>query len=988
MNVPLEVFREAKKRRNNRGESFAERSTPLFVDDDGNIVENPSQEQQNSLRRISLIGNPTLGPLRTIMVGFVNKSEDIVNAEFWVNELRLTGLDESAGFAGIGRVNMQLADLGDLALAAEYRGINFGGLEDRLHQRRRSELLQLDASTNIDLSKFFGEDASIKLPLYMQWSQTTETPEFDPYDRDIRLKDKLSDATSGAQRDSIREQAQDRTTLKSINLTNVRKVKGKNSSGKPMPWNIENFSVSYSYTEKESSDPFIEKDQTRTHNGALNYNYSRGAKYVSPLKKLSSNKWLRLITGFNFNPLPNSLSFNTVMNREKQVTKYRFTGLEDRFNTFYNKQWYWDRNYDLRWDLAKSLKFGYSATNSSVIDELKEFDPETQQLRDQGELRSYAWENVKNLGRTKNFNHNIDLSYTAPTKLIPILDWTTIRGQYNATYNWNAAALNTDSLGNVIQNTQGRQVSVDLDFERLYRKSKYLDKINRKPRSGRGRDSKNSNSRNKNDKNKKETVSDNKGKESKEGKNAKAKKEKSKKGNREPSVAERALIRPLMTLRRARLTYGEDLGTIVPGFLPQTKLLGLSEGFDAPGWDFVAGLQPEISTVDGENDWLNQAANKGWISGSIWQNQQVFQSYSQNIKAQVTLEPFRDFKIELNADKQFTEDKSLYFKDTTLTDNLIDPNSELVHLIPREMGSFRISYFTMQTLWDRDTRGLFDQFIQNGITISNRLGDLVGETNSHNKDDQQAYAKGFGMLQRDVVIPAFLAAYRGEDANSIELDRNYARNVLFKELPRINWQLNYNGLSRLDIFKDVLENFTLTHGYKSTLTVNSYSTDTDFDSTEPLRLDSTQFNYYSRFIIPDIAIEEQFAPLIGIDMTFKNGMGIRADLKKSRSLRYITTDNKLEETLSEEYTFGFNYLVQEVEFGFLQKNKRRRRSKEEETEEPKNNRGRNNRGGGRRGAGTGEPGDLNFIFDFSFRDDITKCLYSWRGYRIHSSEGA
>ncbi|MEO1625888.1 MAG: cell surface protein SprA [Bacteroidota bacterium] len=1019
ISVPLKEFTQLKQERNSAAASL------------NDFYSRP--DPNNERNTIRIIGNPTLGPLKGIMIALVNRDpeNDAHCAEVWVNELRVSGLDERGGMAAIGRVDLKLADLGDFTVAGEIETVGFGGLEERLQQRARERKTQVDLSTNLELGKFFGDKSGIKIPMYAQYSKTVLRPEFDPYDKDIRLEDKIRAQTTSEEKQEVKDLAQDVTVLKSLNFTNVRKVRTeKQADKKAMPWNIENFSVSYSYTEADNRDPFIESDKVKEHNGSLNYSYSVGkGTSIQPFKKLSKSKWLKLITDFNFNPVPNSFSFSTVMNREIQITKYRFTDLDDQFSTFYNKQFTWNRNYDLRWDLSKSLKFNFSAVNAAVIDELKNFDPDTNRPLTQDELNEEIWKNIRAFGRTKNYNHRFDLGYTVPTKQIPFLDWVQVKAQYNADYSWSAAALNVDSLGNVIQNSQRRQVTGDFNFESLYRKSKYLDRINRGSR-GRGRNSgrdsgrggrrkksdraakaesgmdgpsgsdtgvemgadgklkKNKRKRRKNRKNKNADANSSggppgtPGKVGPDGKNAdgkagpqkgdkKSKKDKKKERqknnrNREPSQIERILIRPLMTLRKARLSYSEDFGTVVPGFLPQTEMLGLSDGFGAPGWDFVGGLQPRIANNDRENDWLNQAAGKGWITDNILQNQQVLQNYSQDIRARITLEPFKDFRIELEADRKFTQDRSLYFRDTTLLDTG-SPIDEIVHSIPREVGSFSMSYFAMQTLFGNDIESLFERFDANRSIISRRLG-VTG--NQHSLDGVD-YAEGYGRLQQNVLIPAFLAAYTDGDANTAEIDADYTK-VLFKQIPKINWQLTYNGLSKIPLFKEIFSNFALSHGYRSNLTVNSFSTDTDFDSELPLRTEPTSLNYYTRFTIPDIVIDEQFAPLIGIKVDFQNDLGFRIDWKKSRNLRLNFNDDRLNETNTEEYVFGFNYQLQGVEFGFIKNSKKRsksRRNKEED--EKKNNPRNNNRNRSRRGPGGGNAGDLNFVFDFSYRNDIT-----------------
>ena len=127
-----------------------------------------------------------------------------MNIELWINELRLTGLDERGGVAAIGRMDMQLADLGNVSLAGNYASIGFGAIDQRVLQRNREAITGFDVSGSIELNKFLPASWGIKLPLFAQYSTNFTTPEFDPFDLDIRMKDKLPTFPSLADRDSIK----------------------------------------------------------------------------------------------------------------------------------------------------------------------------------------------------------------------------------------------------------------------------------------------------------------------------------------------------------------------------------------------------------------------------------------------------------------------------------------------------------------------------------------------------------------------------------------------------------------------------------------------------------------------------------------------------------------------------------------------------------------------------------------------------------------
>ncbi|HMQ48278.1 MAG TPA: cell surface protein SprA [Saprospiraceae bacterium] len=907
--------------------------------------------------RVSIKGNPTLGNVKIMMVGVRNRYEiegPINNVEVWINELRLTGLDERGGAAAIGRVDAQLADFGSLTGSANISSIGFGAIDQKVQERNRESIYGYDLAASFNLDKFLPEKWGIRLPFYAQTSQTVKTPEFDPYDLDIRLKEKVQEEPDRVKRDSIKEQAQEVTQIKAYNFTNVRKERT-NNNAKPMPWDISNFSLTYGYTETNYRDPIIESNEEKRYTGAIDYSYSRRPTYLQPFKNFKG-ELLKLIAEINLNPLPNALNVSSVMNRRFETTSYRFAGVDPRFNTFFNKRFTWDRDYDLQWDITKSLKFNFNATNSSVIDEPDEIYMLEQfpNLQDRNKFRRDSiWNNIKELGRPKNYQHNFSVNYNVPLKYLPFIgDFMTAKLQYQGGYSWSAAALNVDSLGNVIQNNQDRSANLDFNFEKLYDLIPYLKKINRgkapAPRTRGG------NTSEKND--------------PKAGAQNKKDDDKNKK-DKAPSVVERVIVRPLLSLRRVRFNYSERFTTVVPGYLPQSGILGMTD-FDSPGWDFVAGIQPRIREISEDQrfnpnadniagDWLRE--NEQWITQSVFLNQDVSQDYTQNYDARATIEPFKDFRIELEMTKTYRETFTETFKDTSL---FID---QKVHAVPISIGSMQVSYFAMNTLF-RDSKDeileLFDRFETNRVVISNRLG--VGDHEDENLAEQ-GYAFGFGNTQQEVLLPAFIAAYTDEDPTTVNLD-------VFKTKPNVNWRLTYNGLSRVPLFANLFQNFSLTHGYKTNLSVSNFRSSLPYlrnrdQITGPL--DTANFNFFPRLEISDVVIQESFAPLIAIDATLKNGMSFLVDYKKSRTLALSTVSYQLNETQSKEIVLGFGYLLRNVDIPFLTgsgKKKKSRFKNEEDAEDQQNQ--QNNRGGGRGSRGL-QSQDLDINFDFSLRDDIT-----------------
>lgn len=971
-----------------------------------------------SVERVFRIkGNPTLGYVRNVLIGLRNPTNDdfvgSFNGEVWVNELRLVGLEEKGGVAGLARLDADLADFGSVGLSGTYSSIGWGAIDQKLDDRSKEAITQMDFSTTLQLGKFFGTNSKFQIPFYYQYSQTVHKPKYDALDLDLLLKEKLRSINDNHERDSVKEQSQDFSSLSQISFTNVRKEK--TSPGPSMPWDISNFTASYSFSKSNIHNEVVQKDELDQHRASLDYTYNINSKPIQPLKNLSKSKWLMWLTELNFNPIPNSFTFGTVLDRKFGERSYRFS--DPIYKTWFDKRFTWERAYTLRWDFTKSIKFTFNAVNYAVIDEPDEYLNRQQQIRIPAKVRNDSiWSNIKKFGRTKDYAHQLRATYALPFKNFPILDWIRADLSVDASYGWKAASINTDSLGNVIQNGQTRQISTDLDFTRLYGKIPLLAKINkpagntsnnrggrvpakpnpndpnnkREPKDKNTKDKKNVKdirstkdtkdtrepvvippdstgnkdlkvNPNPKDKNVKDrNVKDKNAVKDKSNPKSKDKSKDDKKKPKEVNPVLKAILRPIMSVRKLRVNYGETVSTTIPGFTPHSRLLGMSSGFGAPGWDFITGIQPKINrrAEQTTGDWLAKAQGNSWITTNAFQNAPVLQSSMKNLDGKLTLEPFSDFKIDVDAKRNLSNNFSEFFKTYSKGAQSI---TDIGRRSPREIGSFTMSYLSIPTLFRDDSlqlADLFHKFEENRAIISRQRGVDVHET------DGPEYAKGFGRKQQDVLVPAFLSAYTNKSPENFELTD------MFKWVPRPNWTINYNGLSKLPFLKNMFSNIRLSHGYKNTLSVNSFESDLSYTDYDPIsqsiigqrnarNLDTISHNYYSRFLLPSIVIEESFAPLIGIDIKTKNDMNISFAYTKKRGLSMGFISYELAETRSTTLDFGFDWKMKNVRIGFLPgfnnaANKKKASSKKEED---KSNAKKGN--------------DLDILFDLSFADNLT-----------------
>jgi len=901
-----------------------------------NLINNYYSEQAGT-KTYAVKGNPNLGEVQAFMIGIENSGNgnlDIADAEVWINELRLSKLDEKGGYAAIGRIDATLADLGTVNISANTYTAGFGTLEQRVNERARENFMQFDAAANLEMGKLLPKSLGLSVPLYASINQTVRTPEYDPYDLDIKLKDKLR-ATDGKKRDSIRTDALDKTTIKTLNLTNVRFMP---SGKKTRLWSISNVDVSYSFIKFEQTNPLILKNDVIKHRGGLGYTYNNQAKYWEPFKKVikSRSPWYGLVRDFNFNPKPALLSFRADINRQFGEFVPRivnsFDNKVDRVDTTYDKFFTFDRYYNMRWDLTRSLNLDFSAVNNARIDE-------PYGRLDTKAKKDTVRTNLFRGGRNTLYQQRAIASYNLPLSKLPLTDWINARYSYSTTYNWIGASRLAIDLGNTIENSQENNLNGEFDFTRLYSKSRFLRSLDDVSTSAPAPNTPGNNNRLNNNNNRRgrnslpadsnnlnrirpqetkpastlptreEAIKDLTGKAKRQAlrKWRRAKREernaaKALKASQPLEIGGLAKAggRLLTVVKRASVNYGENYRSRVPGYTDSTKILGQNWNSMAPGMDYVFGRQPDTN-------WLNQKAAKGLITRDTTLNFLFRQSLEQKLSLTAQLEPVREFTIDVNLDKTFTKDYSELFK------NLPD-SGRFSHLSPLATGGFNVSYIAFKTLFTKnkptEISETFLKFEDYRLILSQRLAKSNPYQTGLRTTD--GYYKGYDRYAQDVLIPSFIAAYTGEDPQTVALIKQSNPNIKANPFngikPKPNWRVTYTGLTRIPALAKVFSTISLTHAYNGSLGMNSFNSALLY--ADPFRyfapgfIDPVSGNFVPYFLVPNITIQEQFAPLLGIDITTTSQLNTRFEYKKSRQLSLSLIDYQLSEVNSTEWTFG------------------------------------------------------------------------------------
>ena len=853
LSLPLAVLQLAKQRRNNSKEPL----TSEYMYQDGKNT-------------VWVKGNPDLGNVRSIVVGVRNRSatpNDPKCVQVWFNELLLTEFDEQGGWAATGRVSAQLADLGTMSISGSKSTFGFGSIDKKVSERNRTDDKQYDFATNIELGKFFPEQSGIKIPMYASYSQAISTPQYAPNNPDILLSNVLSELTI-AEKDSIKKITEDYTRTKSISFTNVKKDRI-DTKGKPHLYDIENFSLTYIYSDQFKRNYNTEYNIMKNYRAAIAYNFNTTPKEVRPFDKTFNNKNLKLIKDFNFNYIPSAVDFRMDVDRIYGETKVRNinTGSLPIPET-YNKNFRITRTYGFRYDVSKAIKLDFSANNLSVVDEpYGKID--TRQEKDS------LLSNIRTLGRTTDYSQNTNITYQVPINKLPYLDWTQMTATYTARYDWRSAPLSTPKFENTISNSQSIQLNPSLNMTQLYGKNKYLKKLIT-PQRSRGIS--------------KNNVLD------------KLKKNKNLEQERMDSIArldnktdiKKILAQTLIMLRSVNFSYRETNGQLLPGYIPGTDLLGMDFGkSNAPGFGFVFGSQKDIRFKAVENNWITTYDS---VSNRYARtNRKEF-----NLRA--NLEPLPDMRLDVNMQRTI----SLSYQEFFRYDN--DANStsygKFRSFAETESGTFSMTIVTASSAFESlsangDSK-FFDTFEGNRFRISQRLAAEKGISTT----DSTGFYDGYGRYSQQVLIPAFIAAYTGKTTNGVSLNP-------FPKIPLPNWRLSYTGFMKFDWISEYFTNFVVNHAYTSTYNVNSFNRPTTKAVTY-----AANGNFVPTYEIQQLTISETFAPLIGFDMTMKNKLNIVLEYKQSRNLGLSFANTRVEQLNTFEYNVGLGYTTNNLQLPF------------------------------------------------------------------------
>lgn len=866
-------------------------------------------------RRYNVIGSPNLGKVKVIMVGVRNPRKQTIDdgndmlpksAIIWVNELRLADYINNGGWSAMALARTNLADAGNLSLYTSYATSGFGNLEDKLNKLELVNTFNVQSTLNLEMGKFLPDTWAMHIPLYIDHSTQIGSPEYNPLDPDVKLSDDLKTYQTQAERDSVRKMTQQRKSTTNLTLTNMRKERTGKSAMKPHFYDFENFSFSYAYSGERSSDDDLEYYNKDQHRGGLSYNFAiNQPKQFKPFDKMKpfQNKNLRFIKDFNLYYQPKNVSFTTEIYRDIESTLLRNKSAAlVIMNPSYFKQFTWRRDYNIQYDLARSFHITYDAIANARIDEPPGLVDNT--------TSDSIWTAIMRGGTMQNFQQNINVTWDLPFNKLPYLDFLRTPFSYRTTYNYLGTTQALSSQGAIISNSTVANLTAQANMQTLYNKSKLLKKaFAKKPPkkidlNKKGKDS----DKDKNDLDKK------RGLEQKKADTALA--DSLRKAERQERLRELGYfgLRFATALKDFNIQYNNSFGATIAGFMGESRIIGLDPSNQwTPGLPFVLGLpngSQEMGANMAESSTIETLLRNDLFSHDTLMNNPSMGSQNRVISLMANFEPIRDFRIKLDATQNYSSRQEFYYKYSTASNQVEGPLSYIM------TGSYMTSAWAFRTLF-KNSDDLFNQFLDARSVVANRLAainpDPYSDLMVQDTMNGNYYPAGYGANQQSVLLTAFLSTYLGKDPAKKDFSP-------FLSLPLPNWNITYNGLSKIDFLKRWFSTISISHKYTSTYTIGNFYTDAAISAiTEGYDYGTESIingngDYIAPVSMEGVIINEQFNPLIMVSVNMVNSFQFKLSIQKTRNLNLSFSNNQLTETYRDGITFGTGYRFKDLEF--------------------------------------------------------------------------
>ena len=870
--------------------------------------------------QIGIKGTPSLGNISSIVIGVRNAqpnssmaAENILRrAEVWVNELRVSGYDQSQGWAALANADIQLADFGQIRGNLRQQESGFGGLSSTLGDRQREDLNDWSFTTNVDAGQFIPEQYGWRIPLSVQLKNRTSTPEFAPSQGDVRVEEIIntienSDSLSAGEQERLVQQTIRRAQTHRSNRSFTARLSKSNSESPWLQKTLDGLSLRYSYSDQDGRSPSLQLNDLWRWTGVLDYRFQTQPRTIRPFSFLQTVPLLGVLADLAWNYVPNEFALGADANRRYSATKDRPQGrlaasglppavrykMRDR-QTFGHQ-----RNFDLQYNPFSFLNLSLDTntdqnmsaaavdTLSSVIvldatgakRRLNNMTVAQAQAAGLVKASEEAYQvdslNVLPLQRTFNrvfgdgegmrtetYDQGFVATFSPSFSSIKWLDWIEPQDiAYQVNYDWNNGPEGR-LTGATVGNRTSFGAGVRLKPQAFWRKFDFYKKLEQEQKQAEAED-------------------------------ASAQADSTDQGFDLPLPSLRSLFRQTVLavtgVQDFNISYsGNRSATSTNVGRPtyrEGRVTDVSEAYSL--WDAFQGNAPSLRYRFGLD---RRLSNDFRI---LDPNLQVRDELSDNnrLQARTTLSPTSNLQVDLNWNTQWNDRTTLTLNRTTGRNgtSLVQESASRGGTNRTSVWAFGASYLD---LFERQYDTYLGDFVAGQDTMRdlNRDGRVVLSTNSVLEDFRRSFSYGFGTLGQHGRLP----------------------------IPLPGWTVRYSGLSEWPLLSNLTQSVTLRHVYNATYNTDYRTNQTPPNTENTFELGPHRVGFPApRFRSNAANINERFTPLIGMNVRWKKGL--RTDLSWNRTNAYaLQPGNKtISESNTDELSFNASYQQQGLSIPLL-----------------------------------------------------------------------
>jgi cell surface protein SprA len=854
MNILLSAFNQLKQLRDQQGADLNdrfERADLVSGSVDGAVL--------------AIKGNPSLDRVGEIGMGLQNPfdpadplSEGVpsVDAEVWLNELRVSGFDNRSGWAATGTMGLQLADFASVNLNLNQQTDGFGALNSRLGQRRTSDEFAYDLNSNLNMHKFIPEQYGWTIPVSLSARRSTSTPRYLPNQGDVTLDDfknavnARSDITE-SQKDNLIDQqvlqSQSYSESYSINIANATKNLSEHPFSK---YTLDNTTLNFVYNTTDQRNPQYAFQNSWNYSGALRYSINfDNTLLFRPLGFLGEVPLLHPLAGISLGYTPASFTTSVGMERDynEQRRRLLIDEQEQNPNGFPIQQSHaftYDTNFGFTYNLTPAIN---TAFQSQTI-----FDLSRAGIRDDAlpgspdSLRFEVMPTFDVLGdlvtdtlssRRNNYLESYSADWRPRFDKINPIDWVDYSAAYTGGYQWRNSPFGS-GLGATVSNNLSLSQSLDFNIDDWLDDAGWYERLQEgpSPRESEEQDL-----------------------------------------GRLLGNAGRGILRTLLSIQSIDASFNISTSSLQTGYAGQSPFFTQFSNSDdrfSPPFSYRTGFTENIGLGR-----LIQNPNDDFII-QLPSNR----SLSDNLTLGMRFQPFGNLSVDLSWNTQW---------DKTFSRSITVNPDQTSTTVRSRSGNVISSVWSFGSGYEgffKDQLGIaFDDISAQGDSLSDAAGNGDGRS-----------VLGKGSLQE-----SFRKSYLGAGTGVVG-ERSFA------PFPLPGWRISWSGIEEaIPFIGQFMRRASLLHAYSGRYRLG-YVFNEDQSILPPISLgDFVVQNNRPDYEPTTINIEKTFAPLIGLNITWESDLRTNLQFDYSKLTSLSLSNANVIERFSRGLRFTLSYTLRD-----------------------------------------------------------------------------